>query len=86
MFVKYRQFFTYDLYAVRKVDSFIVKVCDQTHTGWCIKPLDEPRPLAWFTTYDEAINALNSLCAALAEGKNFFDLSACETELEPDVG
>lgn len=75
MYVKYRQFNTYDLYAVRKVDSLMIKVCDCAGYGWCIKPLDEPRPLAWFETYKEA---------ALAEGKTFFDLSELETKLEID--
>lgn len=84
MYVKYRQFGSYDLFAVRKIDSFIVKVCDQTHTGWCIKPLDVPTPLAWFETYEEATKALNSLCAAMAEGRTFFDLSELETKLEID--
>lgn len=84
MYVKYRQFNTYDLYAVRKVDSLMIKVCDCAGYGWCIKPLDEPRPLAWFETYKEAALALNRLCAALAEGRTFFDLSELETKLEID--
>ena len=28
MYIKHRQFNTYDLYAVRKVDSLMIKVCD----------------------------------------------------------
>lgn len=83
MYVKYRQFSSYDLFAVRKVDSLLMDVCSSPD-GWVLRPLGEQKPLAWFTTYDEAINALNSLCAALAEGKNFFDLSECETNMVAD--
>lgn len=84
MYIKHRQFNTYDLYAVRKVDSLMIKACDYAGYGWCIKPLDEPKPLAWFETYEEAALALNRLCVALAEGKTFFDLSELETKLEID--
>ena len=83
MYVKYRQFGSYDLFAVRKVDSLLMDVCPSPD-GWVLRPLGEQKNLAWFTTYDEAINALNSLCAALAEGKTFFDLSELETKLEID--
>lgn len=83
MYVKYRQFGSYDLFAVRKVDSLLIDVCSSPD-GWVLRPLGEQKPLAWFETYGEAASALSSLCAALAEGKTFFDLSECETKMAAD--
>ena len=83
MYVKYRQFGSYDLFAVRKVDSLLLDV-HSVPDGWVLRPLGEARPLAWFETYGEAASALTSLCAALAAGKTFFNLSECETKMAAD--
>lgn len=83
MYVKYTQFGSYDLFAVRKVESLLIDVCSSPD-GWALRPLGETIPLAWFETYGEAASALNRLCAALAEGKTFFDLSECETKMAAD--
>lgn len=83
MYVKYRQFGSYDLFAVRKIDSLLIDICSSPD-GWVLRPLGEQKPLAWFETYERVKGALNSLCAAMAEGRTFFDLSECETNMVAD--
>lgn len=83
MYVKFRQFGSCDLFAVRKIDSLLIDTCSSPD-GWVLRPLGEQKPLAWFETYEKVTGALNRLCAAMAEGRTFFDLSECETNMVAD--
>lgn len=87
MFIKHRLYGTINMYSIRQLDSLVVD-CDSVgfSEGWTLRELGAPMPLAWFPTFDEANAALDRVAAALEHGDNFFDLSACETELEPCAG
>ena len=87
MFIKHRQFGSAALFSIRQLNSLVID-CDSVRfsDGWTLHELGAPMPLAWFATLDEANAALDRVAAALEHGDNFFDLAACETELEPCAG